>query len=414
MATLSNLFASVDAWRWFLVGGGAAAGLLALLALSLWNERHARAVVRLGVAAVLGGAVVAITGGALLLAGRVHTDARLSVWDRPVDRQRARRDGYLAAQPPARLGLVCAVGPLLLGAAAAYVGERRRARVAAAELDPDAMLPPRVRAGAPVASAGLGLIASGFAVGALLDPVPGTNHVADETTRHMIDRVQDVARAPEELEGLLPPCRSLDEELVARRDTLEPARVPGLGAAARRCVEAAIQGAGTADSLGTAIDILQRILRAPILELDVGLRGLVEENLAEVRAIAATAALRPADAQPTARITDVSASGGLIGGLAAQTLVLALPQFRACHEEGMRLAPALKGSVRLEVRIGRGGRAFGVSTVGSDLTDRAVLACVTRAVMAQTFAEAPEDGRATLRATLVLAAADVDDRLPQR
>jgi hypothetical protein len=70
-------------------------------------------------------------------------------------------------------------------------------------------------------------------------------------------------------------------------------------------------------------------------------------------------------------------------------------RFRLCYENGLRSNPALRGRVTVRFVIDGTGAVVNVTDGGSDLPDKGVVACVTRAFSSLTFPQ-PDGGIVTV------------------
>ncbi len=215
------------------------------------------------------GILCAGLGGAGVVRGRLAVDDQISGdGGRPVERQRLRRDGYLLARAPARLGLLGAAQPLLVGVLLLFAVARRKAAMDAP--DPDLPLVSRARFRMPVGAAVLGVLSSGFALAALVDPVPGRNGRADETARRLLDQLDDVRRT-EDPEVLLVACRAVEDAITAGQAMFAPGRLPPLPAAGRRCIEERVQRAAVLSSIGAVRSGLEGVRLSPFAQHDPAL-----------------------------------------------------------------------------------------------------------------------------------------------
>jgi hypothetical protein len=394
--TIFALFVEAGPLRWVFAGAGfagAAVGLMAQAALAV----RARWALVLGAVAVGTGAAVAVGGGAAVLHGRVTTDAAVAELRRPVERQRARRDGYLAAQPAGRFGLACAALPITLGLAATLFASRRRRGA-----DPEAP-PTRPGLALPAGMTLSALLGCGFAVAALHDPVPARNLQADETKRRVLVHLDRFRSAPAAfmLDSL---CEDLEEEIVARHDSFDPAQLPALSQAAHLCIEHHVQVAAVKGSLVAVVRDLEAIQRSPLVEHDPDLRLLVERDLGEVRDMARAARAEPSPTLPVVRLETVEVTGGLSHAAVWRVLRRNEEAFLACQEDALRLAPTLKGRVRLRFNVDARGRARDVS---GDGPAAGVVACITSAVLVPAYPAASAT-TASVEVAMNIAAADPD------
>ena len=272
------------------IAGLGVLGALAMLATGVAVLRRARATMRLALVTTALGVLAAGVGGAGVLMERAMTDRSISHSDDDLslaERQRLRREGYLTAQVSAQLGLMVAALPLLAGVAAVFVAARRRARAEALAIDPEFPLPIRPRRGLSLAVTAGAVASSGFALAALLEPVPWPNAEAEETTRSLLDEIADVQRAPDEGEGVFNACRRIEQAIDRRRATLDRWLLPTLPAVAKRCVEARIQHAAVLPSIGAVQRELDDVAASPFVRRDKELQRVVAAAVEEVRQIAA-------------------------------------------------------------------------------------------------------------------------------
>jgi hypothetical protein len=277
---------------WVIVVVGAI-GALAALGAALAVALRAKGALGFAVAVTALGVLCAGLGGTGVVRARMATDRAIgeSAEDlRPVERQRVRREGYLTARSAAKLGLGGAALPLLAGVAAAFVAARRKARIEAPPpdaIDGEIAFAPRPRRGLPVGAALAALASSGFALAALLEPVPGRNLHADQDARHILDQFEDIRYAAES-DVVLTACRRLEDDLYGQPASFDRALVPGLPAVARRCVEERIQRAAILSRIGAVEVAIEAISRSSFVQHDAQLGHLVDAAREEIRRIAAS------------------------------------------------------------------------------------------------------------------------------
>ncbi len=288
---MQSLLAAVEdagIFGWAIVGLGGLGGLVSVGA-AVAGALRARAVGKLAlVARGLGGRGGGLGGGGAVR-GRVLTD-RSVVEDadelRPVERQRVRREGYLEARGAARIGLVCAALPLLAGVVAACAAARRKGGEGGGA-GPVVAFAGRPGRGLQVGTALAAVASAGFALAALLEPVPGRNLFASQASREVLDHLEDIQHATES--GIvLHACSRLEHALYEKQGTLDRGLVPGLPEAARRCVEERIQAAAVLSSISGVEEGLQDLAQSPFVKHDRRLARRVDDALEEVRKIAAS------------------------------------------------------------------------------------------------------------------------------
>ncbi|MFO0556288.1 MAG: AgmX/PglI C-terminal domain-containing protein [Polyangiaceae bacterium] len=86
-------------------------------------------------------------------------------------------------------------------------------------------------------------------------------------------------------------------------------------------------------------------------------------------------------------------------------------QFRLCYSEGLKKNPQLSGKVVLTFRIARDGSVENVTTDGSDLSDKDVLSCITKALKKASFPK-PEGGTVKVVYPLALESGSGDGQVP--
>jgi hypothetical protein len=371
---------------WALVAGGVLGMLLAVAAVPLVMRRGG---FRLACAAALVGAVTELAGGFALVKARADTDASVTGWDRPVERQRARRDGYLAARPLARLGLMCAALPVAAGIALMFAS-RRRARAATSmehgiDADDAAAMAPRRMLGAPVVASAAALLSCAFAGRALVEPVPGRNLRAEETTRHYLDAIEDVEAAGDD-DAVRLRCEAFEAQIAEHHGTLDRSTVPGLAKGVRRCVEERIQSAALLSDLATVKRRLETLSRSPFLDHDADLTELVRSTRAEVDAMTQP----PTQTHHPALAPAVRLDGGSIGDTISKGEVLRVARtryghLRLCYENALRVAPTLEGRVDLQLLLGPKGNVHGVVDDGSSVANAGLVRCMIHAVTGLAF-----------------------------
>lgn len=252
-------------------------GSLAALPAYLLLARRPRAALAFGAAAVLLAGASAGTGAYAVQRGRASADAIVAalgdadLTDARV--RRIRRVGYLQARRPARLALAVAAFPFFVGAALMVAAARRRAALLAPPPDPDIPFTPRPRLLFPVLVTLAGTLGGAAAVASHFDRVPGgePSHFA---ARRFGDDLARLHAADEHAE-ILAVCDRLEADLGDAGDLTAP---PALPAAARVCVEEAIQDA-LARQQPSAIHARLDLLRgSPFLLCDPALAALLDDT----------------------------------------------------------------------------------------------------------------------------------------
>lgn len=269
-------------FTWLLLGAsalGSFAALAALIALS----RRPRAAQWLAAGAIFFAVGCSSLGAAdawralsTVSAERVYDADILS----PQQRRRLRR-AYVQAQAPARLALLASAFPLVAGAALMFAAARRRVALAAPPADPDIPFTPRAKLGIPVVFSLAGFVAAALPASALYDRIPDDDPIAARAADHLDADLARVHKAAEH-EDILAACASLEDDLDARSDSLDPGVIPELPAAARRCVEEQIQHALLNQHVDSIRWQLRDLQRGVLVESDPELRRLVESAAAEV------------------------------------------------------------------------------------------------------------------------------------
>lgn len=108
---------------------------------------------------------------------------------------------------------------------------------------------------------------------------------------------------------------------------------------------------------------------------------------------------------PTIRVGTVSATGRLPKEVVSRIVRQNFGRFRNCYEQGLRTNPLLKGRVLVKFVIDEKGLVRTAADGGSDLPEKAVVACVLRAFANLSF-PAPESGTVSVDYPLVFAPAD--------
>jgi hypothetical protein len=384
MDTLLATFHDAGFTGWILLGAAAAGGLASLAGLGALAFRS-RATLALGVVATALGILCAGLGGAGVVKARLATDAELEGdGRRPVERQRLRRDGYLLARAPARLGLLGAVQPLLVGVLLLFAVARRQAAMDAP--DPDLPLVSRARFRMPVGAAVLGVLSSGFALAALVDPVPGRNGHADDAARWLLERLEHVRRT-DDPEALYVACRAVEEDITTWRDMFDPGRLPTLPAAARQCIEGRVQRAAVLSSLGAVRGELEAVARSPFAEHDPALAALVAANLEEVERISREDSGRVPEtpAIPHVHMGRIHVVGDVPEAIVERAVRQNLGRFGACYDKALQNDGTLQGHVDVRFTIGWDGVSAAPVNIGSDLRDAGMVACVVRPFYSLSF-----------------------------
>jgi hypothetical protein len=377
MGTLLVTFHDAGFLAWILLGAAALGGLASIAGLVAVAFR-ARATYALGIVATAIGILCAGLGGLGVVQARIATDAHVNgEGQRPVERQRLRRDGYLLARAPARLGLLCAVQPLLVGVALLFIAARRKAALSAP--DPDLPLASRAPFRVPLGAATVGVLSAGFALAALNDPVPGRNFRADETARKLLDQLEDV-RHTTDPDVLVDACRAVEDAITAGQAMFDPGRLPTLPAAARRCVEDRVQRAAVLSSLGAVRGDLEAVARSPFAQRDPELAALVAVNLEEVRRISREDSARALETSPVSQVRTgrVYAAGEVPGEVVERAVRKNIGRFRLCYEHALRNDLTVQGHVDVRFTIERDGSVAAPVSIGSDVRDAGMVACVVQ------------------------------------
>ncbi len=385
---------------WVMVVLGEVGVVAAFVAVLLPSWRR-----RMAVVATVFGAAAAIAGGAGVVRGRAATDQAIAVERdalRPVERLRARREGYVNARRLAEIGLCCGALPLLLGVVAAFAATRRRPAFDAADPEVDLSRFLRPRRGLAIGTAFAAVTASGFAAAARLEPVPGYDPIAEHATREIQERVADVEHAADR-DCLLDTCVKLETALGEYGTSFDRAGAPGLPKVAHRCVEEAVQRAVLRSPISSVRDALVGMSGSAFVKQDPALDLLVTTARVEVESIAQRP--RPAIPEDTWSYESYRATAGsaTVGGAfvsggdvanAAAVVAGMTAGFRRCYNKGLQEDPNMHGSMRVAAKLGPNGEVLSVSPAGSGLNGT-VMSCVAARVSSAQFAP-PAGGSATV------------------
>ncbi|HSO36786.1 MAG TPA: AgmX/PglI C-terminal domain-containing protein, partial [Labilithrix sp.] len=108
----------------------------------------------------------------------------------------------------------------------------------------------------------------------------------------------------------------------------------------------------------------------------------------------------PPSAGPGLRAGALTVSGRLPPEVIQRIVRQSFGRFRLCYENGLRTNPALRGRVSVKFVIDRSGAVSAAADGGSDLPDRAVVACLVRSFGNLSFPQ-PEGGIVTVIYPLV-------------
>jgi hypothetical protein len=108
-----------------------------------------------------------------------------------------------------------------------------------------------------------------------------------------------------------------------------------------------------------------------------------------------TSSRSPPKKSPRLRVGAVTVNGRLPPEVIQRIVRQNFGRFRLCYEYGLRKAPALAGTVRVRFTIEPDGSVSHASDHGSDLADKAVVACVVHGMGNQSFPQ-PEGGKVTV------------------
>lgn len=100
---------------------------------------------------------------------------------------------------------------------------------------------------------------------------------------------------------------------------------------------------------------------------------------------------RPSTKAPSVRMGATTVTGRLPPEVIQRIVRMNFGRFRACYESGLKKDPTLTGKVTVKFVIDREGAVSEASDGGSDLPDKAVVACVVRAFQGMSFPQ-PEGG----------------------
>jgi hypothetical protein len=103
----------------------------------------------------------------------------------------------------------------------------------------------------------------------------------------------------------------------------------------------------------------------------------------------------PRVAAPGLRAGPVAVNGALPTEVVQRIVRQNFGRFRLCYENGLRTTPTLRGRVSVKFVIDRSGAVSTAADAGSDLADRAVIACIVHAFENLSFPQ-PEGGVVTV------------------
>jgi hypothetical protein len=363
---------------------GMLAGIAALIAAvrGMWGsaphrDRRSRAALRLGTLAVGAGALCALAGAFGVVHGRTTTDRAIAV-ERPVQKERHRREGYRRARSAAVVGLAGAVLPLLAGAAAVLAAPRRRPE--------DADLPPGVPAPrrllGPVSVTLAGVFCAAIAADALRARLPGRALPVDDPLWDVLDWA-DVLQTARNLDDARAACRRLGELLDADVGPRAKEAVSGYSAIAAGCVRDRLSHA-MALAPAQGIEELEALTRSWFVRSEPDLEQAVQQ-----RVLAIPAAAVPERPTPEVTAGEPIVTGKMPREQIERAFARARPRLVQCYMRSDASYDGVQGEVRVGFTIETIGWVTRVSEESASLEDREIRRCV-RAAFSEMHFDKPE------------------------
>jgi TonB family protein len=379
MAKVWVIFGETDWFGWVVLSLSVAGAVYAAVAVRAAVRRSPRAL-GLGVVAVIAGALCAGIGALGVVRGRTAAD-RATAAERPVQRERLRREGYRRARSAARVGLALGAIPLLAGAIAVLAAPRRRPEDA--DLPPGVLAP--LRLAAPLGVTAAGLLCAGLGIEAARARLPGRDLSVDDPLWDVLDEVE-VLRAARDREDRLRGCRRVGELLDRGLGPRAAEALPDLPRLGSGCVSVFLAHANT-KPLAEAIGELEALGKSYFVRSDPEQDRIVQQVALGVPA-------QRAPERPTPVVTGgaPTVTGKLAPRAIEEAVTRGVSLLQSCYLASDGSYDRIEGEVAISFVIGTEGSVRAPRVERSTMADPRLDRCVLSFFQTLSFPR-PESGQ---------------------